>query len=177
MRKFLIFILMLGVALSLVAAPLPPAQVKITLTTKVPEFLAHGFLTDDDGEEVIVSSTSVYNAFDAEGARFTYAVKTNVSFPLTVSAEITPFQGEHDGTVSIKGIYVKPSQSEQEVAASPAGVGTLGDRYDLFSFSPNISGMATYAYSVRVVADQDEVADAAVGNYESTVSIGISTQY
>jgi len=36
--------------------------------------------------------------------------------------------------------------------------------------------MAVYAYTLTVVANQEEVANAPAGDYKSTVSIGITTE-
>ncbi len=174
MKRYTGIVLLLLFQLALSAAPINPAQVTISLTTRVPEYLVHGFLKTAEGSQVIVSSTEVEDAFNTDGASFTYAIQTNVSIPLKVTATVSPFSLKYNPSpyqVGIEKIYVKESTagSPNEAAVDPAS-GT----YNLVDFTPNAAGMATYAYTLTVLANQAQVQQAPSGEYESTVSIGIT---
>lgn len=174
MRRYFSIVLLILIQLAMFAAPVNPAQVTISLTTRVPEYLVHGFLTTSEGSQVIVSSTEVDDAFNNNGASFTYAIKTNVSIPLKVTATVSPFNLKYAPSayqVGIDKIYVKESE-----AASPneAVVDSTSGSYKLVEFTPNASGLATYSYILTVLANQAEVLQAPSGEYESTVSIGIT---
>lgn len=174
-RYILVLILLVSAFGVLSAAPLPPAQVTITLATKVPEFLSHGFLLE--GSDVIESSINVGDAFTDTGAQFTYSVRTNISSQLTITAEVTPFLNSSADEISVKNIFVRQAGVEAvEAPAKVTGPGSSGNTYELFTFTPSIPGMAIYSYELRVVADQDELAAAPTGEYVSTVSIGIKPE-
>jgi hypothetical protein len=172
-RYIMTFALFAIVLAALIGAPaLPSTQVKIQLTTKVPEYLIQGFIIDsEDGE--IVESHQVGDAFNPSGATFTYAVRTNMAVPLKISTEVTPFSSGSGGTVNIDQVTVTPTTGSFEVSPSVSG-----DGYKVveFLFTPSISGMATYSYLMTVLADQEEVSIAPMGDYEATVSIGISAE-
>lgn len=175
MKRNVLIALMLGMVLALSAAT---NQVTIKLTTSVPEILIHGFLKDGNTTEIFASESKDH-AFDPNGVAFTYAVKTNTSIPMTVYASVTPFSRTDAedplARVSIEKILVK-GDGGSETAATNVGNDDNGlDRYQLVSFTPNRGGMATYSYTLTVVANQSEVQDAPAGQYQSTVSIGITT--
>ena len=94
MKRYLLITILLVAILTLGAAP---NQVTIKLTTSVPEILIHGFLKGDDGAAEIVASDTFDDAFNPLGVQFTYAVKTNNSIPMTVSATVSPF-AQQDST-------------------------------------------------------------------------------
>lgn len=174
MKRYTVIALLLLFQLSLFAAPVNPAQVTISLTTRVPEYLVHGFLKTTEGSQVIVSSTEVDDAFNTRGASFTYAIQTNVSIPLKVTATVSPFNLQYAPTsyqVGIDKIYVRESEA---AIPSEAPVDSTSGTYNLVEFTPNASGMATYAYTLTVLANQTQVQNAPSGSYESTVSIGIT---
>lgn len=174
MKRYTVIALLLLFQLSLFAAPVNPAQVTISLTTRVPEYLVHGFLKTTEGSQVIVSSTEVDDAFNTSGASFTYAIQTNVSIPLKVTATVSPFNLQYAPTsyqVGIDKIYVQESEA---AIPSEAPVDSTSGTYNLVEFTPNASGMATYAYTLTVLANQTQVQNAPSGLYESTVSIGIT---
>lgn len=174
MKRYIVIALLLIFQLSLFAAPVNPAQVTISLTTRVPEYLVHGFLKTTEGSQVIVSSTEVDDAFNTSGASFTYAIQTNVSIPLKVTATVSPFNLQYAPTsyqVGIDKIYVRESEA---AIPSEAPVDSTSGTYNLVEFTPNASGMATYAYTLTVLANQTQVQNAPSGLYESTVSIGIT---
>lgn len=156
--------------LLLTAAPISPTQVTISLTTRVPEYLIHGFLETTEGSPVIVSSTNVNDAFNTDGASFTYAIKTNVAIPLTVTATVSPFNLQNATTPAQVGIdrILVGTDGEADVIDPASGT------YRLLNFTPNVSGMATYSYILTVVANQTQVLSAPSGDYASTVSIGIT---
>ena len=80
MKRYLLITILLVAILTLGAAP---NQVTIKLTTSVPEILIHGFLKDGSTAEIFAEET-VEDAFNPDGAKFTYAVKANTSIPMTV---------------------------------------------------------------------------------------------
>ena len=170
MKRYISIVLLLFFQLALFAAPTNPAQVTISLTTRVPEYLIHGFLETTEGSPVIVSSTNVDDAFNTAGASFTYAIKTNVAIPLTVTATVTPFNLQNATTPAQVGIERILVGADEEADVIDSASGT----YKLLNFTPNTSGMATYSYILTVVANQTQVLSAPSGNYESTVSIGIT---
>lgn len=172
MKRYLLITILLVAILTLGAAP---NQVTIKLTTSVPEILIHGFLKGDDGAAEIVASDTFDDAFNPLGVQFTYAVKTNTSIPMTVSATVSPF-AQQDSTnpsyVNIDMIRVEGGTTyirELQKPFDPAS------QYELVEFTPNQGGMAVYAYTLTVIAAQEEVANAPAGEYKSTVSIGITT--
>lgn len=170
MKRYLLITLLLGAILTLGAAP---NQVTIKLTTSVPEVLIHGFLKDGSTAEIFAEET-VEDAFNPNGAKFTYAVKTNTSIPMTVYATVTPFEQQqaiNPAHVNIQQIFVK-DESSDGYEATPSAV----NEYKLVHFQPDQGGMAVYAYTLTVVANQEEVANAPAGDYKSTVSIGITTE-
>lgn len=169
MKRYLLITLLLVAILTLGAEP---NQVTIKLTTSVPEVLIHGFLKDGSTAEIFAQET-VEDAFNPDGAKFIYAVKTNTSIPMTVYASITPFEQQvpDPAYVNIDKIFVgKSNESPLEVV--PSGYDKL---YDLIDLRPDQGGMAVYAYTLTVVANQGDVEDAPAGEYKSTVSIGITT--
>ena len=174
MKRYISILLILFIGLAVFAAPVNPAQVTISLTTRVPEYLVHGFLNTTEGSQVIVSSTEVDDAFNTSGASFTYAIQTNVSIPLKVTATVSPFNLQYAPTpyqVGIDKIYVADTTT---ATSSEAVVDSTSGTYNLVEFTPNASGMATYAYTLTVLANQTQVQNAPSGAYESTVSIGIT---
>jgi len=168
MKRYLLITLLLVAILTLGAAP---NQVTIKLTTSVPEVLVHGFLKDGD-TTTIYAEEDKDNAFDPDGVEFTYAVKTNTSIRMTVYATVTPFyrqDPENPAEVNIAQVRVKDEGGDEST------VENTGDEYELVTFTPNKGGMAVYAYTLTVIANADEVANAPAGDYKSTVSIGITT--
>lgn len=174
MKRYVLTIILLALALSLGSAP---NQVTIHLTTSVPEVLIHGFLKDGDTTQ-IYASTSESDAFNPDGVQLTYAVKTNTAIPMTVYATVAPFTQEDSSNpakVSIAKITVKDEAGgyKPDPVAEPLEDNKVG--YSLASFIPNKGGMAVYAYTLTVIANQDDVESAPSGNYSTTVSIGITT--
>ncbi|WP_320129162.1 hypothetical protein [uncultured Sphaerochaeta sp.] len=135
----------------------------MSITTTVPEYLVHGFL-DEQGSTNFLSATSVSNAFAQEGVVLNYAIKTNTVADLVVTATLTPFTklGDENATVGIESLSVG---SELKVPDS----GT----YRLVDLISSNQGMRLYSYTLTVKANQNDVAVAANGNYESTLSISI----
>mgnify|MGYP001148721553 CR=1 FL=1 len=169
-----ILLLLILISTYLFSAPLNPAQVTISLTTRVPEYLVHGFLVDGGaGEAVIEATAEVDDAFNDSGAQFTYAIKTNVATSFTVTASVTPFSLRNATTpeqVNIDRIYV----SDGSVSNVAQPLDPVTHTYKLLDFTPSQSGLSTYSYILTVIADQDQVQLAPSGSYESVVSIGIT---
>lgn len=175
MKRYIpLLLLLLTMPAILLAAPVNPAQVTISLTTRVPEYLVHGFLVGgESGNPVIESTTEVDNAFIDSGAQFTYAIKTNVATSFTVTASVTPFSLRNASTpaqVNIDRIYVSDGSTNNPAVQ----VDPLSNTYKLLDFTPSASGMNTYSYTLTVIADQEQVQTAPSGPYESIVSIGIT---
>lgn len=170
MKRYLLIALLLVAILTLGAAP---NQVTIKLTTSVPEVLVHGFLKGDSAAEIVASET-FDDAFNPAGVQFTYAVKTNTSIPMTVYATVSPF-AQQDSTdpsyVNIDMIRIDGSAYSRELQKpfDPTS------QYELVEFVPDQGGMAVYAYTLTVLANQTDVEIAPAGDYKSTVSIGITT--
>lgn len=178
MRRLIavLLLVMLPIALFANVGPLlmpTTAQATISLKTTVPAFLVHGFLEIREGSPEIVSSAEVDNAFESGGASFTYAIKTNVSIPLKVTAAITPFQrvgvAVAPAQVKIEKVLVKDDRGVTEKSITPTGEDSL----ELLVLTPYISGLATYSYVLTVFADQNDIGNAPSGEYAATVSIGI----
>ena len=173
MKRYVLTIILLALALSLGSAP---NQVTIHLTTSVPEVLIHGFLKDGDTTQ-IYASTSESDAFNPNGVQLTYAVKTNTAIPMTVYATVAPFTRSDSGDpgeVGISDIIVKDANGAESNSAFDQLEGNKRE-YHLASFTPNKGGMAVYAYTLTVIANQNDVESAPSGNYSTTVSIGITT--
>lgn len=170
MKRYVLIILIFVMALSLGSTP---NQVTINLTTSVPEVLIHGFLKDGDTTEIYASTTEE-DAFNPDGVKLNYAVKTNTSIPMSVYATVSPFtrsDSGDDGEVGISNIIVKSADGSE----SPSMYDSLEGKYRLASFIPNKGGMAVYAYTLTVIANQADVENAPAGSYSTTVSIGITT--
>lgn len=168
MKKGLLITVLVLVTASLWALP---SQVSISLTTKVPAFLVHGFLIKEiEGEsEVaqIMGETSVGGAFNADGVSLTYAIETNVATPLVVSAVLTPFirQDVSDPVqVGIESLFVDDQNKTP----------TSTERFTLLNFTPSSSGKDVYEYVLTVKANQAQVEAAPAGEYISTISIDIA---
>ena len=172
MKRYLLITILLVAILTLGAAP---NQVTIKLTTSVPEILIHGFLKGDEGTAEISASEIFDDAFNPQGVQFTYAVKTNTSIPMTVSATVSPF-AQQDSTnpsyVNIDKIRVEGGATYINELEKPFDPHS---QYKLVEFTPNQGGMAVYSYTLTVTAVQEEVSEAPAGEYKSTVSIGITT--
>ncbi|MGE4583915.1 MAG: hypothetical protein AB7C91_04645 [Sphaerochaeta sp.] len=169
MKRHSLSILLLVLSLSAYAGQINPAQVTISLTTRVPEYLVHGFLTGGEESPTIMATADVEDAFNPDGAKLTYAIQTNVSIPLEVTATVSPFTRKlpiEGGQVGIDSVLVNDTAAE----VLNQGNGT----YKLLYFTPPNSGMGLYSYTLTVKANQDEVSNASSGYYESTVSIGIA---
>lgn len=168
MKRIIGLCLLLIISFSLYSSPVNPAQVTISMTTTVPSILVHGFLLSGDST-AIASSASVEDAFNPDGATFTYAIQTNTDIPLEVTATVSPFALQGALVPSLVRIgQVSVNSSQATVIDSNAGT------YKLLDFTPSASGMHVYSYTLTVKADQDQVSTAPAGSYESTVSIGIS---
>ena len=69
-RYYTILALLTIMTLALAASPINPAKVTISLSTRVPEYLVHGFLVGTETENpVIESTTEVDDAFNDGGAQ------------------------------------------------------------------------------------------------------------
>lgn len=164
MKKYILLaIIILSVPFLFAEASLQ--KVTLSITTAVPEYLVHGFLVDSVAA-TIVSETSVDDAFNEEGVNLTYAIKTNTTSNLVVSATLTPFVklGDDTSTVGIASFSV---ESVEKVPVSGS--------YQLFDLVPSVHGMRMYSYTLQVKANQEDVASAAAGSYESTLSIDIAS--
>jgi hypothetical protein len=139
-------------------------SVTLSITTAVPSYLVHGFL-DDTFDANIVSETSVGNAFNQNGVNLTYAIKTNVTSNLIVSATLTPFVklGDSTSTVGIDSFSVEAEEKS-----------LVGGLYQILNLDPSVQGMRMYSYTLTVKANQEDVAAATSGDYESTLSIDIA---
>ncbi|WP_041384597.1 hypothetical protein [Sphaerochaeta pleomorpha] len=137
----------------------------MSITTAVPEYLVHGFLIDS-AAATIVSEASVDDAFSQDGVNLTYAIRTNTTSNLVVSATLTPFikLGDDTSTVGIASLSV---ESIEKVPVSGS--------YKLLDVLPSFQGMRMYSYTLRVKANQADVASATAGAYESTLSIDIAS--
>lgn len=147
------------------------SQVTISLTTSVPELLVHGFLMEE-GSTQIQASADIADAFNEDGAQFTYAIRTNVAIPLKVTASITPFERKFalapvPAEVGIEQVLVDGTL----ISADP-----VTGAYQIVNQAPTGSGMTTYSYVLTVKANPTQVQNAPAGYYESTVSIGISPE-
>lgn len=179
MKRYSSIVLLVFLQLAVFAAPTNPAQVTISLTTKVDEYLMHGFLPLTGGS-TIASNATVENAFASTGAVFVYAIKTNAAIPFTVTAEVAPFRLMVNGSptstkIDIDNVLVKkgiPSDSGDATEAVLLDI-SMGS-YKLMDFVPDFSGMHTYPYTLTVFVNQDELQEAPWGEYQSTVSIGIT---
>ena len=149
-------------------SPVGPAQVTIRLSTVVPESLVHGFI-ESGGISAIVNETTVSDAFKAEGVTFIYALETNAVIPLQVTALVSPFRQQDvldPYLVDIQSILV----DDQAAQLVDAESGT----YELLDFTPSVSGLNRYTFSVNVLASKSQVSIAPPGQYISTISIGIT---
>jgi hypothetical protein len=165
MKKFIIFTISLF-TISCLFADISPQKVTLSITTAVPEYLVHGFLVDSATTD-IVSTTSVDDAFNQDGVDLTYAIKTNTTSNLIVSATITPFTNSVDSTVKV-GIG---SFSVESVEQEPIGTGY----YQILDLLSSVQGMRMYSYTLKVKANQADVAVATAGDYASTLSIDIAS--
>ena len=166
MKKRVLIAILLSVVMSLWAHPSP---VTISLTTKVPAFLVHGFLVTENegGTAHIVGTASVGDAFNADGVSLTYAIETNVATPLVVSAILTPFTRQNTSEpaqVDIDSLYVGDQNKTPGNAES----------FVLVNLTPSSSGKAVYEYVLTVKANQEQVEAAPAGDYQSTISIDIA---
>jgi len=159
MRKYLLILYILLLTLTLGADP--AAQVSITLTTQVPGYLLHGFLTAP-ATPTFETNPSVNDAFNPEGAVLNYGIKTNSGLPVIVKATISPFE-EVDG-VTLDQIPI------QQVKVNGTSVTKTAGKYNLLTLDP-ASGIIFYAYTLTVFVDQNLLVSAPSGNYQSTVSI------
>jgi hypothetical protein len=173
-RYYTILALLTIMTLALAASPINPAKVTISLSTRVPEYLVHGFLVGTETENpVIESTTEVEDAFNDGGAQFVYAIKTNVATSFTVTASVTPFSLRYASTpaqVNIDRIYVSDGANNNPAEQ----VDPASNTYKLLDFTPSRTGLSTYSYTLTVIADQAQVQTAPAGPYESVVSIGIT---
>ncbi len=160
MKKYLLILYILLLALTLGA---DPAQVSITLTTSVPGYLYHGFLTAP-ATPTFETNPSVNDAFNPAGASLNYGIKTNVGLPLTVKATIAPF--EEQDVADPEYIAIDQVQVDGNTI-TPAG-----GKYQILSFTPQ-SGTIFYAHELTVLVEQSQLSSKPIGSYKSTVSIEI----
>ncbi len=165
MKWMCIVLLLLAFPLALFAdEPAQPAQVTISLTTTVPEILTHGFLSSEDSTNIL-STLSVPDAFDAEGATIYYAIQTNVARPFKVYATVSPFELKNASTSAQVAI-------EKLLVGANEITGSEGE-YQIIDFNQSASGMGLVYYTLTIIADQDAIEAVPSGRYESTVMIGI----
>ena len=168
MKRYLLIVYILLLTGSLWA---DPASVSITLTTSVPGYLYHGFLDSSNLTAFVVTSPTVNDAFNPEGAVLNYGIKTNVRLPLTVKATIAPFEEQdviEPATVPITKVDVGSATGSTTQYIDNEG------KYNLLQLTPQ-SGTIFYAYTLTVFADQTKVQTSPAGNYVSTVEIDIAT--
>lgn len=164
-KNFLvIYIFLLAMSLGAVGSS---TSVSIRLTTSVPGYLIHGFLTAPS-EAIFEESPTVNDAFNPNGAVLNYGIKTNTPIPLIVNATISDF--EQQDVVNPAMIPV----SEVKVGSTPAIYNSGDGNFHLLNFTPT-PGTIFYAYTLTILVDQALVSSSPSGNYKSTVSIAIET--
>ncbi|MPM18383.1 hypothetical protein SDC9_64792 [bioreactor metagenome] len=167
MRRLLIILVLLLPLLGLMGAA-GTSQVTISLTTSVPELLVHGFLSDITSTSIL-STRSITDAFNEDGAEIIYAIRTNVPIPLKVTTTIRPFELEA-GSVEI-GI------AQVLINGNPATIDPITGSFQIVSQPPASGGTTLRTpYVFTVKADQTQVQNAPPGNYSSTVEIGIAPE-
>jgi len=167
MKKMIILAMICLIPYSLFAVDnVSPASALISLTTSVPEYLIHGFLTDETSGQ-IDSSLTVTDAFNENGATILYAIKTNAPIALGVSATVTPFELLNSTTnayVSIDQVLLGGTEVDP----------TSQNTYDLVHIAPSSQYGGFYTYTLTILVNQAEVLNAPSGDYQSTVSISIT---
>lgn len=164
MKRYLLILYILLLTFTLGAAN--PAQVSITLTTKVPGYLYHGFLSSESSN-VVNPSANVADAFNPLGAVLNYGIKTNTGLPLIVKATITDFSSENVPNANPVRI------SQVKVGSTIATYIISEDKYKLLELQPT-SGTVFYPYTLTVYANQTDVQNSPQGDYQSTVKIDIA---
>lgn len=162
MRKYILIAYILLLTLTLGANP---AQVSITLTTSVPGYLLHGFLTAP-ATPTFETNPSVNDAFNPAGAVLNYGIKTNVGVPLIVKATIDPF--EEQDVVTPATVPIDQVKIDGNLILRESG------KYKILDFTPS-SGTIFYAYTLTVYVDQSILNSKPVGSYVSNVAIDIET--
>ncbi|MGB4405787.1 MAG: hypothetical protein WBI82_02890 [Sphaerochaeta sp.] len=167
MKRYLLIVYILLLTCTLGAGP---ASVSITLTTSVPGYLYHGFLDSAGETAFVVDSPTVNDAFNPAGAVLNYAIKTNTGLPLTVDAKIydfTQLDVPQPATISISQVEVV-SPTDPTAILPHSNTNT----YNLLTLTPT-SGTIFYPYTLTVYANQTQVQNSPIGNYQSTVEISI----
>jgi len=169
MKKYLLVLYILLFTFTLGAAS-TTNSVSITLTTSVPGYLYHGFLSSVSSTGV-ESSATVEDAFNPEGAVLKYGIKTNTGLPLIVHATIQDFTQQGDvpqpATISISKVDIDPEEGSSTTLPYNSA-----NTYQLLTLDPT-SGTVFYPYTLTVYANQTQVQNSPSGTYQSTVKINI----